>query len=376
MAGQIVLEKERFTYERAPILVYWEMTHACDLACIHCRAEADTLRDPLELTTREAMRLCEDIARFPGSRPPRLVLTGGDPLQRPDLFEIVAYARGLGIDVSATPAATARLTPRTIGDMKEAGVGSVALSLDGSSSSRHDSVRGVPGTFERTMEALAAAKLHRMPVQINTLVAQNTVDDLAAIHSLLTELAIERWALFFLIATGRGSMLSEISPERAESVLTWVCTLVESGTEAFAIKSTEAHQLRRISYQRLHSRGIDDEAFKRSPLGRGLGVRDGNGIVFVSRRGEIFPSGFLPLNAGNVRVDSLAEVYANHPIFASLRNADEFRGKCGRCPYRFLCGGSRSRAYAASGDPLESDPLCLYPTIRFQTDETIDARAL
>lgn len=365
MAGQVVLDNDRFTYEKAPILVYWEMTHACDLACLHCRAEADALRDPLKLSTQEARRLCEDIARFPGTRPPRLVLTGGDPLQRPDLFEIVAYARSLGIDVSATPAATDRLTPQTIADLKAAGVGSIALSLDGSSAQRHDAVRGVPGTFERTMQALAAAKLHRMPVQINTLVAQTTVDDLAAIHRLLSELAIERWALFFLIATGRGAMLQEISPERSESVLTWVCELVESKAQPFAIKSTEAHQLRRISYQRLHSRGIEDEDFKRSPLGRGLGVRDGNGIVFVSRRGEIFPSGFLPLNAGNVRADSLVETYESHPIFEALRDADRFRGKCGRCPYRQLCGGSRARAYAVSGDALESDPLCLYPTIRF-----------
>jgi len=364
-----LLQDKTFTYEKAPILVYWEMTHACDLACVHCRAEADTSRDPMELSTREAKELCDEIALFPGTRPPRLVLTGGDPLLRDDFFEIIDYARSLGIDVSATPAATARLTDQAVLALKSAGVGSIALSLDGSTAHRHDSVRGVAGTFARTMDAIRAADEAGMPVQINTLVAEATVDDLPAVYDLLVGLGIERWALFFLISTGRGSFLSEISPEKAESVLTWLCELIENGSQPFAIKSTEAHQLRRIAYQRLHARGVDDDNFKRSPLGRGLGVRDGNGIVFVSRRGEIFPSGFLPIGSGNVRLDSLVATYHDHPLFRSLRDADRLEGKCGRCPYRFICGGSRARAFAATGNPLESDPLCLYPTIRFQSED-------
>lgn len=369
MSTAVSLKEESFTYEEAPLLVYWEATHACELACLHCRAEADSIRDPLELSTDEAKRLCEQISHFGGSRPPRLVVTGGDPLLRPDLGEIVTFARTIGLDVSVTPAATSRLDADAIRRLKEMGTGSIALSLDGSTPERHDRVRGVEGTFARTTAALLEAERVGLPVQVNTLVAGATVGDLPDIYELLSGFGIERWALFFLIATGRGSELEDISPDEAEAALTWLCTVSESPERHFAVKATEAHQVRRIAYQRHHARGGEDDTFRRSPLGRGLGVRDGNGIVFVSRRGEIFPSGFLPITTGNVRSDGLVETYRGHELFRSLRDADRLRGKCGRCPYRSMCGGSRARAYAATGDPLESDPLCLYPTIRFRESE-------
>ncbi len=356
----------RFVYDRAPMLVYWEMTRSCDLACIHCRAEANPLPDPLELSADEGRALLREIRAFDEERPPHLVLTGGDPLKRPDLYELIAEARSMGIEVSVTPAATSRLTESVLKRLKEAGVSSLALSLDGSEAGRHDSFRGVPGTFERTIAAILAAGSLAIPLQINTMVTGATAEDLPSIYNLLATLPVGRWALFFLVATGRGRSLTEISPGQSEGLLTWLCELSESRATPFIIKTTEAHHVRRLSYQRMHSRGLSDEAFLGSPFGRGLGVRDGNGIVFVSHMGEIFPSGFLPIACGNIRTSRLTETYRAGEPFLALRDPEALKGKCGRCPYRLICGGSRARAYAASGDPLESDELCPYPTILFR----------
>ena len=355
----------QFRYDQAPMLVYWESTRACDLACAHCRAEAMPTPHPLELSTGEARALFREIRGFDDDRAPHLVITGGDPLQRNDLFELVAYARELDIDVSVTPAATPRLTVGVIERLRASGVGSLAFSLDGSDAPRHDSLRGVPGTFDRTVAAIKAAKDIGMPLQINTMVTDATLDDLPRIYEVLSDLTIERWALFFLISTGRGRTLSEVSPGQGERLLNWLCDLIETPDVLFAIRSTEAPHLRRIAYQRQHAHGGDEEEFLRSPLGRGLGIRDGNGIVFVSHLGQVYPSGFLPIETGNVRSRSLIDLYRHHELFVSLRIADGLKGKCGRCPFRLMCGGSRARAFAASGDALDSDPLCPYPTIYF-----------
>ena len=355
----------RFTYETAPILVYWESTIACDLACTHCRAEAIPTANPLQLTTDEVKAFFRDIRSFGERRSPHLVITGGDPLQREDLFELIGYARELGITVSVTPAASPRLTPEIMRRLKDAGVESLALSLDGSDAAGHDSRRGVPGTFKRTIDAIRNAGEVGLPLQINTTVTQATLEDLPRIYELLCGLTIERWALFFLISTGRGQNLAEVSPGQGERLLNWVCDLIDSPDTPFAVKSTEAPHLRRILYQRLHARGGTDEQFMQSSLARGLGIRDGNGIVFVSHLGQVFPSGFLPIEAGNIRTESILDIYRNREPFVSLRKVDELKGKCGRCAYRLMCGGARSRAYASTGDPMESDQLCPYPTIFF-----------
>ncbi len=356
----------RFVYDRVPMLVYWEMTRSCDLACVHCRAEAMAKPHPLELSTEEGRALLREIRAFDEKQPPHLVLTGGDPLKRADLYELIAEARAMGIGVSVTPAATPRLTKRALPLLKESGVSSLALSLDGSDAGRHDSFRGVPGTFDLTVAAVRETVALGIPLQINTMVTSATARDLPAIYELLATLGVDRWALFFLIPTGRGRSLSELSPGESERLLTWLCELSESSETPFVIKTTEAHHVRRLSYQRMHSRGATDEAFLRSPFGRGLGVRDGNGIVFVSHVGEIFPSGFLPIACGNIRSSRLTETYRTGEPFRKLRDADALKGKCGRCTYRLICGGSRARAYATTGDPLESDALCLYPTILFR----------
>jgi AdoMet-dependent heme synthase len=357
--GSVLEERQRYVYGRAPMLVYWEATRACELACIHCRAEAVAHRNPLELSGEEARSLLHQIAGFGGPRLPHLVITGGDPLMRPDLFDLIVYGRALGLPISATPAGTRRLDEGVIAQFVEAGISGLALSLDGSDPDRHDAFRGVPGSFRWTLEGARAIVRTGIPLQINTMVTAQTLDDLPRIYETIRDLGITRWALFFLIATGRGQALSEIMPAQSERMLNWLWSTAGSPDTPFVIKTTEAHHYRRIAYQKM-ARHMDGQAIAATPVGRGFGIRDGNGIVFVSHRGQVYPSGFLPLSAGNVRRESLVEIYRHGELFTSLRDVDRLKGKCGDCPFRAICGGSRARAYAASGDPLESDPLCPY----------------
>jgi len=348
-----------FTYDHAPTLIYWEMTQSCELACVHCRATAMARRDPQELTTGEAQGLLRQIASFHGRPQPHLVITGGDPLQRPDLFELIDYARTLGLSVSATPAGTASLTEMVIDQFKLAGVSSLALSLDGSTPDLHDAFRGVEGSFQWTMGGAKAIIDRGIPLQINTMVTERTLPDLPAIHQVIRDMGITRWALFFLIATGRGSSLAQVSPQASERLLNWLWEINRARDTSFVIKTTEAHHYRRIAVQRMQRHMPESDIFS-TPVGRGFGIRDGNGIVFVSHRGEVYPSGFLPLSAGSIREQSLVEIYRDSALFRKLRDAEQLTGKCGDCSFRIICGGSRARAYAATGDPMASDPLCVY----------------
>lgn len=348
-----------FTHDHAPRLVYWESTQSCALACVHCRAAAMARRHPDELNTGEARKLLDQIAAFGSDPAPHLVITGGDPLNRPDLFELIDYGTQLGLSISVTPAGTAALTPEIIRQFHQAGVASLALSLDGSTPALHDAFRGVDGSYNWTLNGARNIIAHGIPLQINTMVTAETLTDIPAIYEVVKKLGITRWALFFLIATGRGSSLAEITPAESERLLNWFAEVNHDPTKSFMIKTTEAHHFRRIAVQRMQRR-LSDDMIMQTPLGRGFGIRDGNGIVFVSHRGEVYPSGFLPLESGNVRRDSLVNIYRHSPLFQALRDPDQLKGKCGDCPFRGLCGGSRARAYAATGDPLESDPLCIY----------------
>ncbi|MDX1663773.1 MAG: TIGR04053 family radical SAM/SPASM domain-containing protein [Candidatus Promineifilaceae bacterium] len=355
----------RFIYDRAPMLVYWEATRACALACLHCRAEAVAQRHPLEMRTEEVRALFRQIVGFGGRRLPHLVITGGDPLERPDLFELIVYGRSLNIPISITPAGTSRLTPEVVEQFASAGVLGLGLSLDGSNSERHDSFRGEPGSFGWTVEAAKRTRAAGMPLQVNTMVTAQTLDDIPAIYEVVREIGATRWALFFLIATGRGEELASITPEESERFLNW---LMQVNRQApFPIKTTEAHHYRRIAYLKMQSQGMGMEEILQSPVGRAFGIRDGNGVVFVSHVGQVYPSGFLPYPAGNVRRQNLVDIYRENRVFRDIRNPEKLGGKCGRCEFRALCGGSRARAYADSGDYLGEDPLCPYqPRARAQ----------
>ena len=347
----------RRDYSQTPLNVYWEVTQACALACRHCRAEAVPHHHPLELTHNEGMSLLRQIADF-GDPKPFLILTGGDPLEREDLYTLIEEAKRLGIGVSITPAATDALTRDVLVKLQDHGVEGLGLSLDGSTPERHDSIRRVPGTFERTMQAMEWAKELEMPLQVNTLAAAQTIDDIPAIYELLKPMAVARWSMFFLISVGRGRVLQPLEPDEAERLMAWIHDT--SRQADFIVATTEAPSYRRVALERMRAEGMSGEDIKQSGVYRGFGIRDGHGIMFVSNTGDICPAGFLPLVVGNVRKDSVVDVYRNAPVFKSLHDPSEFGGHCGVCEYHALCGGSRARAFAATGDPLEQDPLCLY----------------
>jgi len=342
-------------YAQTPMNVYWEMTQACGLACRHCRAEAMPDPAPGELTLDEGRAFLKQISEF-GDPLPQLILTGGDPLRRRHLFPLIDEARQLGIGVSITPAATPALTREVLAELKEHGVEGIGLSLDGSNAELHDSIRGVPGTFDRTLQAMRWTGELDLPLQINTLVSAETASDLSATYELLKKFKVARWSLFFLIAVGRGKVLQPLSADEAEKLMDWIYDI--SGEAPFIVATTEAPSFRRVAIQRMRAEGRTGEEIARSKAGRSFGIRDGNGIVFVSSTGDICPAGFLPYVAGNVRYDRLAEVYRRASLFRLLHNPKSFKGRCGVCAYHALCGGSRSRAFQATGDALESDPLC------------------
>jgi radical SAM protein len=343
-------------YSRNPMLVYWEMTQACPLACRHCRAEAVSTAQPGELNPIESHGLLQQIAAFDNK--PHLILTGGDPLQRADIYDIIDEARRLGLTVSITPAATADLTTEVFTKLKDHGIDSLGLSLDGSSADRHESIRGVEGCFNWTMDAIHRAAKLGFPIQVNTLVSEETADDLPAIYELLKGYKIMRWSLFYLIAVGRGKELQPVTPERGEELMYWTHKLAQEAP--FAIKTTEAPSYRRVALNAMREAGMTGAEIERTPVYRGFGIRDGHGIMFVSNQGDIYPAGFLPLTVGNIRENHLVDIYRNSPIFQALHTPTTFKGKCGVCEYRTLCGGSRARAFAYTGDPLASDPFCPY----------------
>jgi radical SAM protein len=346
-----------FRFDRAPLRVYWELTRACDLACRHCRAGAEPAPDPAELTPAESLALIDRLARF-GAPLPHLVLTGGDPLKRPDLFELIAAARARGFGVSVAPSATPLLTPGVIARLARAGVEAISLSLDGSDAARHDALRGITGCFDRTVTAARASVLAGLPFQVNTLVCEETLADLPAVHAVATDLGAARWSLFFLIAVGRGTLLRPITALACERLFE---SLVDrSGPPGPVITTTEAPHFRRVARERARREPPAGGTPARHPAGHAAGIRDGNGIMFISNAGAIHPSGFFALSAGSVRGGDPVAVYRESGLFQALRRPDLFGGRCGRCEWREACGGSRALALAATGDPLAEDPLCLY----------------
>jgi radical SAM protein len=345
-------------YARAPFIVIWETTRACALACVHCRAEAIPHRDTRELTTDEACALFDAVRRF-GDPPPLLVLTGGDPLRRPDLVELVGEATRRGLTVSLTPSATGAATEARLRALRDAGLARLAVSLDGATPEVHDAFRGVRGSHRHTLRILERARALGIPLQINTTVSRRTVAELPPLVREVERWEVALWALFFLIPVGRAGADQALDAHEIERVLEWAATLATQAP--FAVKTTEAPHFQRVLARR--GRTVPVAAWTSAPRAVGRAPRavtDGNGFVFVDHVGRICPSGFLPLPAGNVRVDDLVSVYRDDPTFRALREPDLLGGRCGVCEYRDRCGGSRARAYAATGDPLAEDPGCAW----------------
>lgn len=343
-------------FDRAPFTIAWELTRACAYACRHCRADAQHRRDPRELGTAEALALVDQLAGF--GNHPILVLTGGDPLMRRDIFRIARHATSRGLRVALTPTATALVTRPRMACAREAGVRRVAFSIDASDPALHDRFRGFRGSFARTITGMANAAEEDLPLQVNTTVCKENADQLEALASTLAGWGIVQWSVFFLVPTGRGAGLQMLDAAGHERVLGWLHEL--SREAPFDIKATAAPQYRRIALQR--SGAIPGAGYN---FGDGLGrppkgVNDGRGFMFISHRGEVMPSGFLPLAAGSVRERDPVEIYRESPLFRALRDPESLKGKCARCEFREVCGGSRARAYAVSGDPFASDPSCPY----------------
>jgi AdoMet-dependent heme synthase len=346
----------KMNFDQTPMLVIWEATQACDLACIHCRASAQSERNAGELTTEQGYRLLDEIRSF---GEPLMVFTGGDPLKRPDLYDLIRYSVKIGLRTNVTPSATPLLTAEAIDRFKEAGVTRMAISVDGHDAESHDYFRGIPGTFARAMFALEHAQKIGLDTQFQTTVTRRNMGNLPEIGKIVESVGSKMWSLFFLIVTGRAQAGDDLQAPEYEEVFRFMYEL--SKTAPFGIKTTEAMHYRRYIAQRMKEEGHGgSNAAAKDVAFRTAGVSDGRGFVFVSHMGEIFPAGFLPLSGGNVLHDSLTDVYRNSDLFKTLRDPQKREGKCGVCEYVKVCGGSRSRAYALTGDVLAEDPRCVY----------------
>lgn len=334
-------------YSETPLLVTWEVTQACELECDHCRADAQPAHHPDELSTAEGKDLIDQIAEF-GSPAPIVVFSGGDPLERSDLFELLEYAVANGLRTAVTPAPTTALTEDVLDRFLDLGVHRIALSLDGATADRHNSFRGQDGSFGTIRRAAEYAADIGLPIQINTTVTARTRPDLPGIADLVELLDAVMWEVFFLVPIGRGTTLEQLTPAQAERTLEWLYRRQRDAD--FRLITVEAPHYRRIARQ------IEGTQDRGAPRVGSTG--DGNGFVFVSHTGDIYPSGFLPVAPGNVRNESLVDVYRDSELFQSLRDPDALNGPCGACPHRRRCGGARARAYATVGNPLASDPLC------------------
>jgi AdoMet-dependent heme synthase len=360
-------------FDQSPFLVIWETTRACDLACKHCRAEAQPDRHPDELTTAEAKKLMADVRRFGRII---FVFSGGDAMKRPDMVELVEYGSSLGLRMAITPATTPLTTREQLQQMKDAGLSRLAISLDGSHAGIHDEFRQVDGSFDHGLRILRMSQEIGLSTQVNTVVARHNLDDFENLIALMSEVGIVFWEVFFLIPMGRAKPEDVASAAQFEEVFERLYEL--SKTAPFDIKATAAPQYSRVVLQKkvAERRAGDGEAADvltdglafslTDGIGRARGVNDGDGFMFVSHTGEIFPSGFLPVGAGNVRDDDLVDVYRNAPLFRELRDRSNLKGKCNVCEYRPVCGGSRSRAYAVTGDYLEAEPFCAHVPVRYQ----------
>ena len=361
----------RHRYDHQPRLVFWETTKACPLACVHCRAVAQPAPAPGELTTDEGIRLIDELGAGPPPHPV-LVLTGGDCLMRSDLLQLAARARAAGVPVAIAPAVSPRLSDDVLASLRSLGVRHLSISLDGATAATHEGVRQVPGHFAATLDAISRASALGFQVQVNTAVMRANVEELADVAVLLRRLGVRIWEVFFLVTVGRGTDVREISPGETEDVCHFLVDVAQRG---FVVRTVEGPFFRRVQTERASAADTAGSppgsllAHLRSALAWGLGppvqpvvapsfgTRDGKGVIFVAHNGDVFPSGFLPLPLGNVRNGGLLDLYRDHPLLRSIR-AGELSGRCGTCEHTDLCGGSRARAFAATGDPLSEDPAC------------------
>jgi len=390
-----LIRRPVYDLDERPFMVIWETTNACDLACRHCRAEAISEVEPGTLTTEEGKRLLDQIEQF-GKPRPIVILTGGDPFKRDDIFELIAYGTEIGLPMAVSPSGTPLLNRENLLKAKEAGAKAMSLSIDGSTPELHDNFRRVDGSFRMTVDGWQAAHDVGLKVQLNTTVTRYNLADLPNIFKLVQDMGVMTWSVFFLVPTGRGKVEDEVTPQEYEDVMNW---LYDAG-KLMSVKTTEGHHYKRIviqrtildelgvdpgpvmglgeTYKRLradferiadtsNARYVEEDRMRRSPMH----INAGNGFVFISRRGEVFPSGFMPVAGGSVKEGSLVDIYRDSPLFQELRSPDLYEGRCGMCEFRFVCGGSRSRAYAVTGSPVGEEPFCTYEPGSFPYQEEL-----
>lgn len=382
--AQTLIRQPAYDVNDRPFMVIWETTNACDLACRHCRAEAIAENDPLGLTTAEGKMLLDQIEQF-GKPRPLVILTGGDPFKRTDIFELVAYGTQIGLPMAVSPSGTPLLNRDNLMRLKEAGAKAISLSIDGSTPELHDNFRRVEGSFHMTVDGWQAARDIGLKLQLNTTVTRYNLYDLPNIFRLVQTLGVMTWSVFFLVPTGRGKVEDEVTPQEYEDVMHW---LYDAG-KLLSVKTTEGHHYKRVvlqrtvldrlgvdpvealglgeTYRKLHqqfeetadfsnTKLVGEDRMRRAPMH----INAGNGFVFISRRGEVYPSGFMPVSGGSIRQTSLVDIYCKSPLFQDLRNPAKLEGKCWPCEFREVCGGSRSRAYAMTGNPMAAEPFCTY----------------
>jgi radical SAM protein len=383
-----LIRQPNYDTNTRPFIVIWETTQACDMACRHCRAEAQPEHNPGALTLEDGRHLLDQIADF-GKPHPLVILTGGDPFKRSDIFELTRYGADLGLPVALSPSGTPLLNPDNLNRVKDAGCKAISLSLDGSCPEIHDTFRGVPGSFEWTVNGWKTARSLGLKLQINTTVTRHNLYDLPKIFALVRDLGAMTWSVFFLVPTGRGLAEDEISPQDYEAVMNFLF----DASKYISLKTTEGHHYKRVVLQRsyldkhhlpyqeymqlndtyarlmegLRAETIGMQIAPSSEMGDAgrmrrapMHINAADGFVFISLLGEVFPSGYLPVSAGNVRKTHLQEIYQDSALFRSLRNREELKGRCGACEYNTVCGGSRSRAFAVTGDILAEEPFCAY----------------
>jgi radical SAM protein with 4Fe4S-binding SPASM domain len=334
-------------FDDRPAIVIWEVAQRCALACRHCRAEAQRRRDPRELVGDEIEALLDQVAE---AAPRFFILTGGDPASRPDLLQIIRRAVARGLRVAISPSATPRLLTEDFLEIRRAGVDRISLSLDGASEETHDAFRGIRGTWDWTRLAMDKAGSAGLEFQINTTISRANVGEWDAFTEVIRRIKPAMWSIFLLVPTGRARREEMLDAAETEDLLTRLAGFEEES--GIPVKTTEAPQFRRIKIER--ARSGEAVPWRFAP------TNDGRGFVFISHRGDIRPSGFLPVDCGNVRTGRLLDVYRNSGVFRALRDADRLEGKCGRCEYRRICGGSRARAFAWSGGMFAEEPCCPY----------------
>ena len=341
-------------------MVAWEVTRSCNLACVHCRASSAQGPYEGELDTSACLRLMDDIAAF---SQPVVILTGGEPLLRQDIFDIASYGTAKGLRMVMATNGTL-VTEEAVGKLLSAGIKRVSVSIDGADAGRHDAFRRVPGAFDGAMRGIETMRRGGMAFQINTTITQANLDQLRNIHDLTLKIGAAAHHIFLLVPTGRGRDLADlaISPSTYEETLKWFYE--QSETCTIQLKATCAPHYYRIVHQNKRH-PIPEAQTEKNGAGHPLntmtrGCLGGSAFCFISHVGQVQPCGYLEVDCGRVTEQGFEEIWKQSHVFNELRNLSLYQGKCGRCEFIRVCGGCRARAYELTGNYLAEEPFCIY----------------